>query len=73
MSLEQRPLRVRNIVVRGCVLTHESVVRNELAGLAAHFWVEQLVVARARLELDEASWLPKPGLARHMGVARWTR
>ena len=34
MSLEQRPLRVRNIVVRGCVLTHESVVRNELAGLA---------------------------------------
>ena len=34
MSLEARPLRVRNIVVRGCVLTHESVVRNELAGLA---------------------------------------
>ena len=34
MSLETRPLRVRNIVVRGCVLTHESVVRNELAGLA---------------------------------------
>ena len=30
-------------------------------------------LARARLELDEASWLPKPGLARHMGVARWTR
>ena len=27
----------------------------------------------AGLELDEASWLPKPGLARHMGVARWTR
>ena len=34
MSLEARPLRVRNIVVRGCVLTHESVVRKELAGLA---------------------------------------
>jgi O-methyltransferase involved in polyketide biosynthesis len=27
----------------------------------------------ARLELDEATWLPKPGLARHMGVARWNR
>ena len=27
----------------------------------------------AHLELDEASWLPKPGLARHMGVARWAR
>ena len=25
----------------------------------------------ARLELDEATWQPKPGLARHMGVARW--
>ena len=22
------------------------------------------------LELDKATWLPKPGLARHMGVAR---
>ena len=27
----------------------------------------------AGLELDESSWLPKPGLARHMGVARWQR
>ena len=34
MSLEQRPIRVRRVVVRGCELTHESVVRNELAGLA---------------------------------------
>ena len=29
-------------------------------------------LARARLD-STARWLPKPGLARHMGVARWTR
>ena len=28
-------------------------------------------LANAGLELEEASWLPKPGLARHMGCARW--
>ena len=31
------------------------------------------VLADAGFENDEAAWLPKPGLARHMGVARWTR
>ncbi|KAL1515614.1 hypothetical protein AB1Y20_002233 [Prymnesium parvum] len=29
------------------------------------------VLAHAQLDLDESSWLPKPGLARHMGCARW--
>lgn len=31
------------------------------------------VLRQANLELDESSWLPKPGLARHMGRARWVR
>eukprot|EP00808_Paulinella_micropora_P018816 g31867.t1 len=29
------------------------------------------VLARAGLVLDQQSWLPKPGLACHMGIARW--
>uniref|UniRef100_A0A7S4BSD4 S-adenosyl-L-methionine-dependent methyltransferase n=1 Tax=Chrysotila carterae TaxID=13221 RepID=A0A7S4BSD4_CHRCT len=29
------------------------------------------VLAASRLQLDEATWTPKPGLARHMGVARF--
>jgi hypothetical protein len=27
----------------------------------------------AGFELDESTWLPKPGLAKHMGVAHWAR
>lgn len=27
----------------------------------------------AGFDLDESTWLPKPGLAKHMGVARWVR
>ena len=29
------------------------------------------LLRKAGLTLEHASWQPKPGLARHMGVARW--
>ena len=29
------------------------------------------LLRKAELTLEHASWQPKPGLARHMGVARW--
>ena len=44
---------------------------DRLPGVAgASFEAARQALAELHLELDEDTWLPKPGLARHMGVAR---